>query len=126
KFDVAVAIVTDVRLFGNADHAQRPVAKPGELENGRRGQFLKPLVGGARQLKEIQKVRQAAADMCVRRLWSVRLRQAIAQDINRWVDLSPFPPVRNRPEHGKDIFHRREVIATITQDMNDSNDAPVL
>ena len=64
--------------------------------------------------------------MRVGRFWFVRLRQAIAQDVNRRVDLSLFPLVRDRPEHGEDILHRGEVIPAIAQDMDDSNDAPVL
>src|SRR5882724_13696268 len=56
----------------------------------------------------------------------VRFRDAVAQDPQSRLDLPPFPLTGDDPKHGEDVLHRFEMIAAIADDVNDSDDAPVL
>src|SRR2546429_8669018 len=55
-----------------------------------------------------------------------RLDNASLQDLKGGIDFALFSLVDDDSEHVKNVFHRLEVIAPVTEDMNHAHNPPVL
>src|SRR5205823_12280750 len=97
--------------FCHAQQAQGFVPHLCQFKQGRAWQFLQLEVGGLSQLKKLQQISQSFPGVVVRRFGFTSLSNALLQNLKGRIDLALFSLVGDYPEHGKNIFHRLEMVA---------------
>src|SRR3984893_18861260 len=83
-------------------------------------------VSGVGELKKFQQVGQSLARVSVSRFRFASFGDAIFQNVNRRINLAFFSFAGDDAKHGENVLHRFKVVAAITGDVDDVNDAPML
>src|SRR6266496_392596 len=112
--------------FCYSQQAQGFVTRLRQFEQGRGRQFFQLEVGGFSELKKLQQIGQSFPSVAIGRFRFTSLSNASLQDLKGGIDFALFSLVGDDPEHVENVFHRLEMIAPVTENMNDAHNAPVL